>query len=94
VFGDTLLKNIKVISLAPLVLMILINVPLDSQLWLSKEWIEAGLTGNRAGSIEFASPPKGAHDLEILRVWSALEDEKLKELKDQGLFRKKVVHSW
>jgi len=28
-FGDTLLKNIKVISLAPLVLMILINVPLD-----------------------------------------------------------------
>ena len=28
-FGGTLLKNIKVISLAPLVLMILINVPLE-----------------------------------------------------------------
>jgi hypothetical protein len=29
-FWDTLLKNIKVISLAPQVLMILINVPLDT----------------------------------------------------------------
>ena len=33
------------------------------------------------GSIEFAGPPKGAHNLEILRDWLGIPEEKLKELK-------------
>jgi formyl-CoA transferase len=37
------------------------------------------------GSIEFAGPPKGAHNLEILRDWLGLEEEKLKELKEKGV---------
>jgi len=37
------------------------------------------------GSVEFAGPPKGAHNLEILRDWLGLEEEKLKELKDKGV---------
>ena len=37
------------------------------------------------GSVEFAGPPKGAHNLEILRDWLGLEEEKLKELKEKGV---------
>jgi len=37
------------------------------------------------GSIEFAGPPKGAYNMEILRDWLGLEEEKLKELKEKGV---------
>jgi crotonobetainyl-CoA:carnitine CoA-transferase CaiB-like acyl-CoA transferase len=37
------------------------------------------------GSVEFAGPPKGAHNQEILRDWLGLGEEKLKELKDKGV---------
>jgi hypothetical protein len=44
VFGGTLLKNIKVISLVPLVLMILINVFLDIQIHI--------ISGINGGDVE------------------------------------------
>ena len=37
------------------------------------------------GSVEFAGPPKGAYNLEILRDWLGLGEEKLKELKEKGV---------
>ncbi len=37
------------------------------------------------GAVEFAGPPKGAHNREILRDWLGLGEEKLKELKDRGV---------
>ncbi len=37
------------------------------------------------GSIEFAGPPKGAYNMEILRDWLGLEEEKLKDLKEKGV---------
>jgi crotonobetainyl-CoA:carnitine CoA-transferase CaiB-like acyl-CoA transferase len=37
------------------------------------------------GSVEFAGPPKGAYNQEILRDWLGLGEEKLKELKEKGV---------
>jgi formyl-CoA transferase len=37
------------------------------------------------GSIEFAGPPKGAHNEEILRDWLGVPEERLKELKTKGV---------
>jgi formyl-CoA transferase len=37
------------------------------------------------GEVEFAGPPKGAHNLEILRDWLGLPEEKLRELKEKGV---------
>ena len=37
------------------------------------------------GSVEFAGPPKGAHNREILGDWLGLEEEKMKELKAKGV---------
>ena len=37
------------------------------------------------GSIEFAGPPEMAYNMEILRDWLGLEEEKLKELKEKGV---------
>jgi formyl-CoA transferase len=37
------------------------------------------------GSIEFAGPPKGAYNEEILRDWLGVPEERLKELKTKGV---------
>ena len=37
------------------------------------------------GAVEFAGPPKGAYNQEILRDWLGLGEDLLKELKDKGV---------
>jgi crotonobetainyl-CoA:carnitine CoA-transferase CaiB-like acyl-CoA transferase len=37
------------------------------------------------GSVEFAGPPKGAYNREILRDWLGLGEERMKELKEKGV---------
>ena len=68
-FWERLFKNIKVISLAPLVLMILIIVPPDNLHWSPK-------------------------NLEILRDWLGLEEEKLEGLKGKGVILMLGSYNW
>jgi crotonobetainyl-CoA:carnitine CoA-transferase CaiB-like acyl-CoA transferase len=37
------------------------------------------------GAVEFAGPPKGAYNREVLRDWLGLGEERMKELKEKGV---------
>jgi formyl-CoA transferase len=62
----------------------IVEVP-DSELGMIKMQGLVPRFSATPGKVEFAGPPKGAHNLEILRDWLGLPEERLRELKEKGV---------